>query len=62
MRIFYRIGRKLGDFLFWICQHLPYWCDCGHVTLFCRVRSEYTTWGERVTFCPRCWEERFKNE
>ncbi len=64
MNIMWRISLLKARAGYWwrnlfrqIDQRLPYICDCGHVAQQRHVIWETTTWGERVSFCPRCWEE-----
>ena len=51
----YWFRRKLRQIDDW----LPWFCDCGHVCQKQHVMWEHTTWGKRVSFCPRCHKERF---
>jgi hypothetical protein len=55
----YEIRRKIRSALYRLAQRLPVLCSCGHFCSRRNVEVKFTTWGARVTFCPRCHEERF---
>jgi hypothetical protein len=54
-----RTVRRIRAALRRLDRRLPVLCSCGHFCSKQNVKTKFTTWGARVTFCPRCHAEWF---